>query len=150
MTAQQATARPGRDPLAEIAEATFREARKVGLSIAEAADALAQALRRRLGEEYLATAPADQVLVQSIVSATTGDPLVQCRVGLESWQWTPQDAREHALWLLACAEAAIHDAAMQRWLVLHMNLEPAVAAGAMSDLRRFRGDVPREHWKADE
>ncbi len=137
------------DPLAGMVEAAFREGRAAGLSIGDAAMVVADVVRRKLADELAGgAAPANVVTVQSIVSAQSGEPLVQCRVGFEQWSWAPEEARSHALALLACAEAAVHDAAMFRWLTLgEMSLPAAAAMQAVGGLRRFRGDVAREDWR---
>lgn len=137
-----------RDPMAAMIEFTFKEGRKAGMSVAAVADIVAEAIRAKIGEmETEGLSKSDCVSVQSIVGARSGDPYVQCKVGLEGWQWDIPEAREHAYGVLQCAEAAIHDAAMVRWMTLGpMGLDRTAAFGAISDLRRFRGDVEREYW----
>lgn len=140
-----------RDPLAVMVEKAFKEARGQGLSVADAADIVVQVLRAKQAEAELeGLCKSDVVDVQSIVGARTGDPYVQCRVGFEQWQWDVDSARHHAMSVLMCAEAAMHDAAMFRWLTLGpMGSERAAALHAIADLRRFRGDVDREDWRPD-
>lgn len=140
-----------RDPLALAVESAFKEARSQGLSVAVASDIVAEVIRSKTADDEVdGLAPADMVTVQSIVGARTGDPYVQCRVGLEQWQWDIPTAREHALALLAVAEAAVHDAAMVRWMTLGPLEAPHdTALQAVADLRRFRGDTAREDWRPD-
>jgi hypothetical protein len=140
-----------RDPLAVAVEGAFKEARSQGLSVADASDIVAEVIRSRTAEaEVEGLAPAGICTVQSIVGARTGDPYVQCRVGLEQWQWDVPTAREHALALLAVAEAAVHDAAMLRWMTLGPLSTPHdTALQAVQDLRRFRGDTAREDWRPE-
>lgn len=144
---------PTRDSLATMVEAAFREARKEGLSISDAADIIAEHIRGKWveGMEASELSQADHVNIQSIVGAATGKPFVQCRVGYEQWQWGTVTAREHATALLRVAEAAEHDAAMMQWLMLgDIGLDRAGAMRAIFDLRRFRGDVLREDWRPPE
>lgn len=141
---------PARDPLAVAIEESFREGRRTGLSIAATADVVAEVIRSKVGEdaETEGLAKADHVHMQSIVGARSGEPFVQCRVGFEQWQWDVPTTRGHALALLECAEAAIHDAAVLRWLTLgNIGLDRTAAFAAIVDLRRFRGDVDREDWR---
>jgi len=86
------------------------------------------------------------ILMQSIVT-TTGKPSVQLRWGDMGGQLTPEEARNHALAVLECAEAAIHDAAMVRWLVEKSEVPLEGAYQALFELRRFRGDSTREDWR---
>lgn len=138
-----------RDPLAVMVEEAFKEARRQGMSVAAAADIVVQVLRAKQAEAELEQLSSpDVVAVQSIVGARTGDPYVQCRVGFEQWQWDVESARHHAMAVLACAEAAMHDAATVRWLILGpLDVPQATAWQAVSDLRRFRGDVDRADWR---
>lgn len=142
-----------RDPLAAMVELAFKKARTDGLSITDAADIVAQVIRAKQTEaelEGIQPSP-DVIAVQSIVGARTGDPYVQCRIGLEQWQWDIDTARHHAMAVLTCAEAAVHDAAMIRWMTLgEMDAPPEVAWQAVADLRRFRGDVDRADWRPSE
>lgn len=85
---------------------------------------------------------------KSILGMATGLPLVQCRVGWEQWEWNVEQARQHAFWTLAAAEAAEHDAAVWRWLTLGpIGMEPGPAAAAIQDLRRFRGQADAIDWR---
>jgi len=139
-----------RDPWADVLEDAFRESRRLGMSIGDAFDVIAQAVRTKLVEsvEQDNLSKADHVMVQSIVGAASMTPAVQCRVGIEQWQWDVDQAREHAQNVLTCTEAAVHDAALMRYLILGpMGLESKVAMAAVVDLRRFRGDVEREDWR---
>jgi hypothetical protein len=142
-----------RDPLAAIFEKTWRDCRADGMSITATADMLAAVFREELldaigEEEAEGLSKADHVMVQSVVGGSSGAPIVQCRVGYEQWQWDVEEAREHAGTVLACAEAAVHDAAMVRWLTLGpIGLDQDAALDAVGDLRRFRGDLEREDWR---
>lgn len=140
---------PDRDQLALAVEDTFRNARASGLSIADAADLVAAAIRTHLTEAAEAdTRAAGHVHVQSILGMASGLPLVQCRVGWEQWEWDVEQARQHAFWVLACAEAAEHDAAVWRWLTLGpIGMDSGPAAAAIQDLRRFRGQTDAIDWR---
>lgn len=134
------------DSLADLIERAFKEGRGAGLGIRACAEIIAGVVRGKLeGDDP--PAAADRVDVQAVVSHRSGDPLVQCRVGAERWQWEPQLAREHAMALLTVAEAAVHDAAMVRWLTLSVGMERDAAFQGLVDLRRFRGDVDRQDWR---
>lgn len=142
---------PDRDPWAVAVEDAFREARKTGMSIGEAADIVVAVLREQL-DKFAAegvTDPEDYIHMQSILSARSGEPLVQIRSGPLQWQWETNHTRQHALKLLAVAEAADHDAAVFRWLTLgKLSLSAEGAITAVGDLRRFRGDIEREDWRS--
>lgn len=145
--------RADRDPWAAAIEEAFRTARAGGLSISAAADVVAAVIRETLAEQAAAevTNPDNVVSLQSILSARTGDPLVQVRCGPAQWQWDTTTTRQHALRLLEAAEAAEHDAMVFRWLTLgppDIPEQPAIQA--LADLRRFRGDVDREDWRPAE
>lgn len=143
-------------PLAKMIEDAFREGRRDGMTITAVSELIAEVIRSevldKIGEKELAgMAAPDYVNLQSIVGAASGYPMVQCRVGFEQWQWEVEDARNHALALLQVAEAAVHDAAMLRWLTLgELGLPKNAAHHAIHDLRRFRGDVDREDWRPPE
>jgi len=58
----------------------------------------------------------DTINVISGVSAFTGEGFVTIRWGAEAGQLTPAAARQHALHVLSCAEAAENDAVTQKVL----------------------------------
>jgi hypothetical protein len=89
------------------------------------------------------------ILMQSTVS-TTGRPSVQLKWGDMTGQLTPEEARDHALHVLECAEAAIHDAAFLRWAVEKSESPLEAAYQVLFELRRFRGDSTREDWRGGE
>lgn len=134
--------------LADLIEKGFKEGRASGLSIRDCAVLIAEVVMKKLTDDD-PPAPVDVVQVQSVVSAASGDPLVQCRVGGERWQWEPDEARAHARAVFEVAEAAVQDAAAFRWMTLSMGLDPEPAFAAILDLRRFRGDVDKEDWGPD-
>lgn len=138
-----------RDPLAALIEAGVREGRKSGLTLAAAADLTAQQVREQLEGDDGLSAP-DRVDVQSVVSGSSGAPLVQCRVGSERWQWDPADARKHAAQVFEVAEAAEHDAVLVRWLTVSVGMSLQKAAASLQDLRQFRGDgTLRPDWRPE-
>jgi hypothetical protein len=144
------TAASERDPWAVAVEKTFREARSAGMTIADAADVVVAVLREKIDAHAAegVTDPDDVVHMQSILSARSGEPLVQIRCGPLQWQWETGTTRSHALKLLAVAEAAEHDAAVYRWMTLGpMDYPAAAAVRAIGELRRFRGDAEREDWR---
>lgn len=91
-----------------------------------------------------------RIHVQSIVSAADGRPLVQVRWGEQVGQFSPDEAREYALILLAAANAAETDAALLRF-VREAGGADTQAAGLLAAFRRARGDSPdREDWRKAE
>lgn len=86
--------------------------------------------------------------MQSIVNLKL-EPMVQLKWGREVGQLTPEEARQHARYVLECAEAAVHDAAMVRWLMERMELSKVSALQAMEALRKYRGDSTREDWRGE-
>lgn len=142
-----------RDPLADIIEQTYRESRRDGMGIGATSNMIAAVIRSEVLDKIAVSeaeglSKADHVMVQSIVGAASGTPAVQCRVGFEQWQWDVDQAREHAMAVLAATEAAVHDAAVMRWLTLGaVGMDKNAAMTAIVDLRRFRGDVDREDWR---
>lgn len=94
------------------------------------------------------TAKNADILMQSIVS-TTGQASVQLKWGDMSGQLTVEAARDHAMHVLECAEAAIHDAAMVRWLVEKTEMPLENAYEILYELRKFRGDSTREDWRGE-
>jgi hypothetical protein len=59
-------------------------------------------------------------------------------------QFTPQEARDHALRLLEIAEAAESDAIVYRMLIDKVGLDRVRAVNVIADLRNFRDDVYRK------
>ena len=57
---------------------------------------------------------------------------------LRQAQWSPEEAKRHALGLLECAEAAIHDAAVFSMLTKDMELGVEEAAKFIGELRNHR------------
>jgi len=86
------------------------------------------------------------ILTSSIVSRSTQKPLVDYRWDDKRVQWTPEEAQAHALVILACAEAAIMDAAVIEFLKKRMDLDWEKAAAFVHDLRNFREDMKKE-WQ---
>lgn len=144
---------PQRDQLAVILQESFQGCRKDGMSVAASFDLLADVFRQQILDKIGVTEAEglvkdDHVMVQSIVGGGSGQPAVQFRVGFEQWQMDVTQAREHAQTVMMCAEAAVHDAAMFRWLALGpIGMDREAAMQAIVELRRFRGDVDREDWR---
>lgn len=144
---------PERDALAVLIETAFKSARKEGLSVADAADLVADVVRARLEERILDQSEVNHnmINVQSIYGAKTGLPLVDFSYGFEHFTLDVDSAREHALAILTCAEAASQDAGVYRWLTLStLGLDARAAQAAIADLRRFRGDAQKEDWRTPE
>ena len=89
--------------------------------------------------------------MESGVSVFTGKPFVKLTVDFPDGsskavgQLNPNEVREHALKLLATAEAAVHDAAMAQWLQHKLGAKPDEAAAAVGDIREFRIDREADH-----
>lgn len=87
-----------------------------------------------------------EIYFESGVSAFTGDPFLSVEVAFTDGtrrrgaQMTPQQAREHALHVLEAAEAAVHDAAMHKWLKEKVGMDPEQAAAGVHELRDYRTD----------
>lgn len=142
-----------RSKLALLIEEAFKEARKAGVSVADASDVVANIIHDHLEKKVLegTAVDASMIRVQSIFGAKSGFPLVDFQFGFEHFTLEVEQAREHAYAVLQCAEAASQDAGLFRFLTLgDLGLEPRAAAGVIADLRRFRGDVPKEDWRTPE
>jgi hypothetical protein len=82
----------------------------------------------------------EQMIVMfSGVSVFTGEGFVTLRWGPESGQLSPTQCRQHALALLACADAAESDAGI--WAVMHndMGMDPDAIGTFLTRLRENRG-----------
>ena len=84
--------------------------------------------------------PSGVIEIASGVSAFTGAGFVTLRWASESAQMTPDEARQHALRILECAEAAESDAAVFAFFRARLEVEPAVAGHMVADLREYRGN----------
>jgi len=73
----------------------------------------------------------------SIVSQQTGDGLVQLTWGDKKAQLTCEEARQHALVILECADAAESDACLVRFLG-KIGMEREDAVKILVDFRVFR------------
>lgn len=76
--------------------------------------------------------------VGSGVSLANGQPFVTVRWGDRSGQWSPGEARQHAMQVLEAAEAAEHDAVVVRWLRERVKVDIGSIAQMIKDLRAFR------------
>lgn len=72
--------------------------------------------------------------VESGVSLFNGNPFVVMRWGKESGQLSPEEARTHALWILACANAAESDAVVVTML-RESGLEEEMIGMFLTDMR---------------
>lgn len=79
--------------------------------------------------------------VESGVSAFDGSPFVIVTWGHQSGQWTPEEARAHAVHVLEAAYAAEHNAALFKVLQEHAS-PPAVAATLLQMVREYRARNP--------
>lgn len=84
------------------------------------------------------------ILVESLVSSTTLEPVVQLRIlfdngdGQTTVQMSPEDARQIAQHILEAAEGAIVDAFLNDWCKTMLGGNEAHAAMIMKDFREFR------------
>lgn len=76
--------------------------------------------------------------VNSIVSASTGQPFVQFAASQLRWQMTPSEARTWAHVILEAAESADQDAFLVDWLVTRLDVERGQAAQILLEYREFR------------
>ena len=84
-------------------------------------------------------------MVQSIVSASTGEAFVQIKG--EGGQMTPDEARDLALNLLQAAEAADTDALIARWVKQYVGGDDRAVAVLLTELRKMRGAAPPQDWR---
>lgn len=89
------------------------------------------------------------ILLQSTVRNGDWAPSVQLKWGEQGGQLTPAEARMHALAILECAEAAIHDSALVRFLIEDVGIDEEQALKTVFGLREFRGDSTREDWRGE-
>jgi hypothetical protein len=64
------------------------------------------------------------------------------RNGKQVGQWSPADARGHALHVLQALHVVPLDAAYRRYLIGPINIEPDRAANIVDDLQKHRQDQP--------
>ena len=81
-----------------------------------------------------------EIIVQSMVSHRTREPLVSIYwpKDKEAAQMEPDAARQFALNILQCAEAAEQDAFMMNFGTKHVGLPDDKAAMLINELRKFR------------
>lgn len=79
------------------------------------------------------------LLIESGVSSTTGEPFVHIRWGELSGQLTVEQARGHALNVLACADGAEFDAAFLGFAQEALSMDVPQAAAFVAAMRRARG-----------
>ncbi|MFN7948354.1 MAG: hypothetical protein U0Z53_23585 [Blastocatellia bacterium] len=104
-------------------------------------------LERKLQEALSGRLPepieirSDVFLLQSLVSARTGEPLVNLRWSDGVAQLPVAQARELALNLLGAAEAALSDACLRRFLLERVGWqEPEEIGQLLVGLRKFRDE----------
>ena len=73
-----------------------------------------------------------------------GKPFVAVTWGELRAQLTPEEARQHALHTLEAAEAAIHDAAVYRFLIERLNTGLENAANILHEIRGLRQDFAEQ------
>jgi hypothetical protein len=70
-----------------------------------------------------------------------GKPFVHYLWDDKKCQWSPDEARQHALHLLAVAEAAEHDSCIFKFFRDKMDLDFAGAATVIADFRNYRSQI---------
>lgn len=84
------------------------------------------------------------ILVESLVSSRTHEPVVQIRVlfdngkGQTTVQMSPEEARGIAQHIMEAAESATVDAFLNNWCRTVLQASESQAAGIMKDFRDFR------------
>jgi len=91
-------------------------------------------------EHLLATQlRSDDLQMESGVSARTGEPFMHLRWGDQAGQFSPEDARAHALRILDAAAASEFDAALVKALTSEMELSHEDAVRFLGLIREARG-----------
>lgn len=81
----------------------------------------------------------DIVEAAAIFGEKTGKPYVELRLAAQVIvQWSPADARHHAMAVLEAAEAAEQDAFMVAYLTERVGGEVPAAIGVLQEYRAFR------------
>jgi hypothetical protein len=80
----------------------------------------------------------EEILLESGVSAKTGEPFVNIKWKDRAGQLTVTDARQHALAILECAEAAESDAFIIKFFRERVGLSQEKAAQVLIDFRSQR------------
>lgn len=80
------------------------------------------------------------ILMESGVSLFDRKPFVVLRWGEMRGQLSPGEARQHALALLECAEAAVSDSALMRYLEEKVTMSFEDAGMLLVGLRKWRSD----------
>jgi len=82
---------------------------------------------------------ADMIHIESIFGARSGAPLVELSWGDQAAQFTPDEARAHALRVLEVAEAADQDAFLMDFLLHKVGVvEIEKRAMVLNDFRAWR------------
>ena len=79
-----------------------------------------------------------QISAESIVSAQTKQPFVALSIDISPTQLTPAKAREVALLLLECADAAESDSVLMGYARDALGLDDVRAAQLLDQFRRYR------------
>jgi hypothetical protein len=80
----------------------------------------------------------ENLWMESGVSARTSEPFIHMRWGDQSGQLSANQAREHALHMLECADGAEFDAAFVKWAQDDFGLEHERAVMILGELRKHR------------
>lgn len=101
-------------------------------------------LEQQLAKALMGTAPevvevdGSMIRLEGIVSSRTGAPKVTIRWGLQLAQLSPAEARERALAVLECADAAESDAFLVTFLKEKINLPPDKYGVILNEFREYR------------
>ena len=81
----------------------------------------------------------DDLQMESGVSAKTGEPFMHLRWGDQAGQFSPADARDHAMRIIDAAAASEFDAALVKALTTEMGLSYQEAVAFLGIMREQRG-----------
>lgn len=86
----------------------------------------------------------EQIRIETQVARRDLKPYVVLRWGSEEGRLTPAEARQHALSILAAAEAAEGDAFIVQFLAERIEVEPRVAIQILADFRGYRARLAED------
>lgn len=78
------------------------------------------------------------ILITSLVSSRTREGVVQLEWGDKKAQLSCEEARQHALRIMECAEAAESDAFFIEWLQTNLSFSMETAVQMLENFRSYR------------
>lgn len=85
--------------------------------------------------------PDDTIWIETMVASRTGEPCVVLRWYDHSGQLTPAEAREHAMKVLAAADAAESDAFLVQFMAQKIGVDKPQQAMMLQEFRKFREEM---------